>query len=79
VGLAEERVLISVRYIANLLYPFWLETRLIPSPDHPHPFGFVQDRPNLPPSRAVRGRFLSIFGLEAYDYSEILNATVRDS
>jgi len=33
--------------------------RSTPSSDHPHP--------NLPPSRAVRGRFLNVFGLEAHD------------
>ena len=40
-------------------YPFWLETRLIPYTHHPHP--------SLPPSRAVRGRFLNVFELEAHD------------
>ena len=40
-----------------MLYLFWLETRLTACSDHTHPFGFAQDRPNLPSSRAVRGSF----------------------
>jgi hypothetical protein len=50
----------TIRGLKIALYLFWLEMRITPPSDHPHP--------SLLPSRAVKGRFLLTRWLKSHKY-----------